>query len=150
MHKQREYFLSRYLGFKIVKTDFQNLWVFFLYFDCKFQFERSIYKYWLALADSMPGGTFLVYFVFQTTFGHRGGYSPTTTRTNTLFLFHHVNKIELIVSSVEERSTCRSICDVILQQICWESYSSWHPRDFRNADDWFFFFFKGIGFILLI
>ena len=31
------------------------------YFDCKFQFERQIYKYWLALADSMPESIFPVY-----------------------------------------------------------------------------------------
>ena len=50
-------------------------------------------------------------------------------------------------SSIEERS--RSICDVKLKQNCRESCSLLHPRDFRNADDWFSFW-KGIGFCLLI
>ena len=31
---------------------------FFLYFDCKFQLERSIYKHWLTLTGSKPGNTF--------------------------------------------------------------------------------------------
>ena len=30
-------------------------------------------------------------FVFQTTFRHRGGYSSTTKRTSTLYLFYHGN-----------------------------------------------------------
>ena len=78
-------------------------------------------------------------FVFRTTFRHRGCYSATTTRTSTLFLFYHGNKI----SSIEERS--RWICNVILKQNCRESCSLLHPRDFRNADDWFSFW-KWIGF----
>ena len=37
LHKQREYLIIRYLGFKIVKTDFKNSErLFFSYFDCKF------------------------------------------------------------------------------------------------------------------
>ena len=46
----------------------------------------------------------------------------------TLFLSYHGNKIELIVSSVEERS--RSI---------WSYWLLLHSRDSRNADDWFSF-----------
>ena len=37
------------------------------------------------------------YFVFQTPFRRRGGYSETNTGKSTLFRFYHDNKIELIV-----------------------------------------------------
>ena len=36
-------------------------------------------------------------FVFQTIFRHRGGNSATTKKISTLFLFHHSNKIDMIV-----------------------------------------------------
>ena len=59
-HKQKEKFLfSGSKSYQLILKFCEN--VFFSYFDCKFQFERSIYKYWLALSDSMPGGTFPVY-----------------------------------------------------------------------------------------
>ena len=67
-------------------------------------------------------------YVFQTTFRHREGYSATTTRTRTLFLFYHGNKL-----------SWSKICDAILIQNCRESCSLLHPRDLSNADYWFSF-----------
>ena len=38
-----------------------------------------------------------VYYLFETTFRHRGGYSAINTRTSTLFLFYHGKNVCLYI-----------------------------------------------------
>ena len=73
--------------------------------------------------------------LFQTIFWHLGDDSAKTTRTSTIFPFYHGNKFSLIEERGQSVTSFFNSCSLL------------HPLDFRNADDWFFFF-KEKGFIL--
>ena len=63
---------------------------------------------------------------------------------NKLFISNQPQQQKKSFSPLEEQST--SICAVILIQNCWERCSLLHPRHVRNADGWFFVFFKYVLF----
>ena len=54
--------------------------------------KKSCMRYRVEICLKYKISTNASAFLFQTTFIHLGGYSATTTRTSTLFLFYNGNK----------------------------------------------------------